>query len=220
MENIHTRIKQRRLELGLSREELGDQCGVSYQTVGKWETEDAGGGTAPQRARLKIVAARLKTTEAWLLTGNSDTVQAEGVAAKYAFIPPYRSPFLLENQRVKRHHEILALNDDEQDSYAYRIDWMRKHNLDPIHCVVVLATDDAMELGEQCLVDTSKRDIVAGQPYALDGKAGVRLRRLFVRYDGQVILRADNPNFPEEVAPSEELHIIGRVVAFSGVIGL
>lgn len=215
MNDIHSRIKERRLELQLTREQLGDMVGVSYQTIGKWETPDAEGGTAPQRNRLQIVAARLKTSAAWLLTGNSDNVKDQGVS-KYAFIRPYRSTFQQETP-VKRHHEIPALNDDEE-SYAYRIDWMQKHGFEQHNCVVVLADDNAMELGDQRLVDTSRKQIVSGQPYALDGKAGVRVRRLFVRYDGQIILRADNEAFPEEVAQPQDLHIIGQVVAFSGVV--
>jgi transcriptional regulator with XRE-family HTH domain len=219
MNTIHSRIRERRLELGLSREQLGEMSGgVTYQTVGKWETEDADGGSAPKRGRLPLVARALKTTATWLLTGNSDTVNGDDVNSKYVFIPPYHSPFQQESPRVKRHHEIPAINDDEQDSYAYRRDWMAKHGFDPLQCVVVLARDDAMQLGEQCLVDLRRNEIMSGQPYALDGPGGVRLRRLFRRFDGQIIMRADNPNFPEEVAPVDQLHIIGRVVAFTGVL--
>lgn len=119
---------------------------------------------------------------------------------------------------MKRHYEIRTLTDDEEESYAYRIDWMQKHGFKPEDCVVVLSRDNAMNLGEQCLVDTSKRFVVDGQPYALDGPAGVRLRRLFVRYDGVLIVRADNPAFPEEAADPANLHIVGRVIAFSGVL--
>lgn len=202
----------------MSRIELGDLSGVSYQTVGKWEREDKDGGTAPKRDRLPVVAAVLKVTETWLLTGNSDTVEPDRTTSKYVFIRPYHSPSHLETARLKRHYEISALSDDEQDSYAYRIDWMKKHGFEADDCVVVLAKDNAMNLGEQCLVDTSKRAIVDAQPYALDGPAGVRLRRLFMRFDGKVILRADNPTYPEEVAAPGDLHIVGRVVAFQGAL--
>lgn len=75
METIHTRIKKRREELGLSMKDLAAQVGVSaWQTVQQWEKE---GGTAPKRDRLKIVADALKTTPEYLTYG---TVAAEVAA--------------------------------------------------------------------------------------------------------------------------------------------
>lgn len=66
---IHQRIKQRRLALALSMEQLAEMVGVkSWQTVQQWERE---GGTAPKRTRLQKVAAALKVTPEWLMHGNT-----------------------------------------------------------------------------------------------------------------------------------------------------
>ena len=67
MESIHSRIKSRRLELGLSMQELAKKAGVSaWQTVQQWEKE---GGSAPLRARLQSVADALKCEPEFLLYG-------------------------------------------------------------------------------------------------------------------------------------------------------
>jgi transcriptional regulator with XRE-family HTH domain len=65
--SIHSRIKNRRLKMGLSSHKaLADLCGVSWQTVQLWEKE---GGTAPKRDRIEAVAKALGVTSEWLLTG-------------------------------------------------------------------------------------------------------------------------------------------------------
>ena len=66
--SIHSRIKERRLELGLSSHSaLAALVGVSWQTVQLWEKE---GGTAPNRSRLPVVAKALGVSPEWLLSGD------------------------------------------------------------------------------------------------------------------------------------------------------
>jgi transcriptional regulator with XRE-family HTH domain len=68
--DIHQRIKQRRMALGMTMKDLAELCGAkSYQTVQLWEKRE---GTAPTRQRLPNVAKALKTTESWLLTGEEN----------------------------------------------------------------------------------------------------------------------------------------------------
>lgn len=79
MSDIHTRIKELRLELGLSMEALAKAAGVkSWQTVQQWEKPD---GTAPKRERLQRVADALKTTKAYLLDGANYASAADSMPA-------------------------------------------------------------------------------------------------------------------------------------------
>lgn len=73
--NIHRRIKERRIKLGLTMEALGELVGVVWQTVQQWEKEK--GGTAPKRERLQQVATALNTTPEYLLFGTSTPALAE-----------------------------------------------------------------------------------------------------------------------------------------------
>ncbi|WP_321810104.1 helix-turn-helix domain-containing protein [Burkholderia sp. BCC1985] len=71
--NIHMRIREKRLALGLSMEALAEMVGVrAWQTVQQWERED--GGTAPKRDRLNKVAEALRTTPEYLLFGKPPAV--------------------------------------------------------------------------------------------------------------------------------------------------
>lgn len=77
MPSIHQRIKERREALGLTKEQLASELGVSYQAVQQWEKEPVPGdtsskvkSTAPSRRRLEQVARVLRCTPEWLLTGH------------------------------------------------------------------------------------------------------------------------------------------------------
>lgn len=212
--DIHNRIKRRRSELDLTQKQLGLDLGVSPQTIAKWESPEEHGGTAPQRWRLPQVADRLGVTLEWLLSGNSDTVKpAAKMDARYAFIPRYISKHQ-GGRRVKFHEQIGHLN-DEADTYAYRVEWIRKAHLQVQALRVWHPTDASMNMGDEIVLDISKKAVESGLPYVLETPHGVKVRRLYPRFDGQIILRADNPAFPEELAPPHSLDIVGQVVRFS-----
>lgn len=69
--SIHARIRERRLALKLSQQELAERIGVEYQTVQHWEREPGDGvkSAAPKRTRLQRVAEVLGVTPEWLMTG-------------------------------------------------------------------------------------------------------------------------------------------------------
>lgn len=74
MATIHTRIRERRLAMKLSQEQLAKELGVTRQTVQQWETEpspddDRVLSTAPKRTRLVAVAKLLGVTPEYLMTG-------------------------------------------------------------------------------------------------------------------------------------------------------
>ena len=69
METIGDRIRIRRLELGLTQEQLGGKCRekVSKQAVGQWENETTKSPTGPH---FVDAAEALGVTERWLATGD------------------------------------------------------------------------------------------------------------------------------------------------------
>lgn len=113
----------------------------------------------------------------------------------------------------------------EKPSYAtashetYSRTWLEQNNLNRSTLAVVFAPDDSMakriRQGDMLLIDTADTTIADDAVYAL-GRDKLRVKRLFIRYDGQIIIRSDNQEFPEEVAPVEALHIVGRVVGLTG----
>lgn len=65
------RIRQRRLELGLTQEELGKKCDVNRQAVYLWEQNKT---EKLKRPTISAIARALQTNEAWLL-GLNPTVE-------------------------------------------------------------------------------------------------------------------------------------------------
>ncbi|AHF04082.1 hypothetical protein MARPU_09595 [Marichromatium purpuratum 984] len=110
---------------------------------------------------------------------------------------------------------------------AFTSDWARQTGVRPNNAVVVYAKGDSMEPsicdGDVLLIDidTAGDDIRDGQVYAIRYGHELRVKRLFRRYDGSLILRSDNAGrYPEEIIPREDqngqVHVIGRVVWRAG----
>lgn len=97
MDTIHTRIKQRREELGMSMKELAEKVGVSaWQTVQQWEKE---GGTAPKRSRLQAVADALETSPEHLTYGPGK--QTEFAEALKTFLGEVDQVIRSENAKAR-----------------------------------------------------------------------------------------------------------------------
>ena len=74
--------------------------------------------------------------------------------------------------------------------------------------------------GDLVLINLALTTLSDGEVYALRYFDQLRLKRLFRRFDGSLILRSDNPRYEDEVVPPEYLDgnvgIIGKVVYRSG----
>ena len=80
--SIHSRIKAKRLALGLSEQALANMVGVTRASVQQWERE---GGTAPKRSTQEKVAKALQISLAELLGAD---------VAPHPVGEPQMSPFL------------------------------------------------------------------------------------------------------------------------------
>lgn len=195
----------------MSRKDLADLYGCSVETVRLWETEKEKGGTAPTRERLPLVASQLKTSGEWLSFGIDANLESHG---NYLFIPRYKQA--QDKATNVNFHDEIGGHAETHEHYAYRKDYLAQRGLNPQQCRVVLSTDDSMELGTQQLVDMSDTTIKQGKAYLVGTAVGPRVRRLYPRFDGVIVMRADNPDFPEEHAPADAVKVLGRVVAFQG----
>ncbi len=78
---LHTRIKERRIELGLSQETLATACSVRQSTIANWER----GGHIPRQGKINQIASALKTNEIWLISGKHPV--NEGAVNRYLNTP-------------------------------------------------------------------------------------------------------------------------------------
>jgi phage repressor protein C with HTH and peptisase S24 domain len=115
----------------------------------------------------------------------------------------------------------LIFEEEEAPPLAFTTDWARTAGLKPASAVVVYAKGDSMEPrireGDVLLVDLARREIADGKVYALRYNHELRVKRLFRRYDGALIVRSDNAAaYPDEVVPTGDqnghVEVIGRVI--------
>jgi phage repressor protein C with HTH and peptisase S24 domain len=107
---------------------------------------------------------------------------------------------------------------------AFQSSWIKREGLHRSSLCVVEAHGDSMEDrihdGDILVVDTSKKQVVDGKVYALRYQNELRVKRLYRRYDGGLILHSDNKDkYPPENIPPEgfdHIEIIGRVVHLAG----
>jgi len=109
--SIHSRIKERRMARKMSRSELAEAVGVSWQSVQLWETE---GKTAPKRARPSAVAKALDCTEEYLVTGKETEQTIDVVQQKWLGLLKDLSGLDIEEflelitKRQERNRRLLA----------------------------------------------------------------------------------------------------------------
>lgn len=209
--DIHTRIRQRRIDLGLTPAAFAKEVGVTRSAIMLWELPTSEGGTVPTHARQKKVADVLKISVFWLLTGRADSLKASG---RYVFLPSYVSDSE-GGQQVTHPIEVEYLM-DQPDTYAYRVDFLQQKGISPENARVWITQDDSMEVGTQLLFDLSKIAVEAGKVYLIETKMGARVRRLATRHDGTISMKADNPNYPEEIVLPDAIRVVGQLKAFAG----
>lgn len=106
---------------------------------------------------------------------------------------------------------------------AYRMDWVRRKRLNPHRLYDFLVTGDSMwpslPPGAKVTLNLDARDILDGKIYGIRYGDQLRIKRLYKRFDGGLIIRSDNASkYPEEsLSPDqlEHISVIGRYVAHS-----
>ena len=103
---------------------------------------------------------------------------------------------------------------------AFREDWLRRKCVtSKSNLRVCDVKGDSMEPylqdGDAVLIDIGQQDIIDNEIYALNYGGELRIKRLARRFDSGIIIRSDNPRYPEEVVTAREvdmLNMVGRML--------
>lgn len=149
----------------------------------------------------------------------------ESLPSSYVQIKESLVRFAAGNGRTAMFEEIA-----ESVPRTYRRDWFVREGINPANARAFKVRGDSMEPtlydGDTVLVNLAEIDIINGRVYALRYGDELKLKRVYRRLDGGLILHSDNPNFlprDEELLPQivqEHIGIIGRVRDKSGAGGL
>lgn len=115
---------------------------------------------------------------------------------------------------------------DKKHPLAFLTNWVRGQRMNPKKLVALQTVGDSMEPrisdGDTLLVDLGQTEVMDGRIYAIRYGDELRVKRLFKRYDGALVIRSDNAEmYPEETVPPEaktQIAVIGRVVWVGGAV--
>lgn len=125
-------------------------------------------------------------------------------------------------------HQInYELIEDSEPAY-YRLSWFQKNHINPKRVKRFHVTGDSMEPmlyeGDTVLVNEAENDIIDGKLYAIRYGNNLRVKCLYRRIDGTLILHSLNQRHKDEEVSgdlaNEHITIIGRVRDRSGSGGL
>lgn len=228
-----SRVEQRLWSLRINLAELGRRMGESPQVITNWKSRGV-----PEAKREKL-ARVLECSLPWLLTGEEECQVPPETGQGISGLDPIRaweSPDELPPERyvlVPRLNIRLSAGPgsfvyeiNREQSLAFLTDWIRGQRLNPRRLVAMQVAGESMEPrladGDTLLVDLSQTLVYDGRIYAIRYGDELRVKRLFKRYDGGLLLRSDNlALYPEEFIPPEGLEfvqVIGRVVWVGGVV--
>ncbi len=222
---MHERIKQARLAKKLTQAELADMLGVTPQSVQQWESN-----TEPRKSRLTTLASILGADVNWLLFGETLKKGADQV-------PPdseaqWDNNMLLDGDEVKvpflKDIEFSCSNggciDADYNSFKLRFSkaTLRKIGAPTDGSTIICfpAKGDSMEPvipdGTTIAVDISNKKIIDGKVYAIEQDGLKRLKCLYRRPRGKLLIRSYNRDeYEDEVADEDQVNIIGRMFWYS-----
>ena len=104
--HVGSRVRMRRLMLGMSQEKLGDALGLTFQQVQKYEK----GANRIGASRLQHLAQILQVPVAFFFEGAPDISGKNGLSAK-AHSPAYISEFLSSSDGVALVRAFMRIKD-------------------------------------------------------------------------------------------------------------
>ena len=237
MSTLSDRVRRVLQETGLSIADLGRAAGKSTSAVSQWLS----GNTNALKADTAVtLEANTGYRAQWWATGvgpaKVDELSriAKPVAALYGeeavpdgivLIREMDVRFAAGNGHSPTFDEIV-----DRPPATYREGWFAEEGMNPAHCLRVQVKGNSMEpflySKDTVLLNLHETDIQDGKVYALRYGDELRIKRIYRKLDGGLILHSDNPDHrprDEELTPQivqEHITIIGRVRDKSGKGGL
>lgn len=223
----HERVSLAIEHSGKTKTAIATACGVTPSSVTQWTT----GETASIKPEnLFALASETGVSAKWIATGEGSPEPYRPRSNIHAWEAPDDLPdsqFIIV-PRVEVSFSAgsgqMVIEEIEKDQgNAYRMEWIRRRRLNPKKLYDFILKGDSMEPtlpdGSKVTLDLSNTAIQDGKIYGIRYGEELRIKRIFKRFDGGLVIRSDNASkYPEESVDPEQLEhitIIGRYVAHS-----
>lgn len=203
------RLRQRREELGMHKQDMAARVGVSLTTIQKYEN-----GQMPKGEYAVRLADTLDCSLDWLLAGKgaADGSGQNCGEARLVMVP-------MVEARLSAGTGSFETGGDVLRHYAFRWDFLRRKG-NPSQMVLLRVSGDSMQPrimhNDVVLIDQTQRDPVPGRIYAVGVEDMVYLK-VVNAMPGRLILTSFNSDYaPIEADTGEQLadlvRVIGRAV--------
>ncbi|HHS9775864.1 TPA: S24 family peptidase [Raoultella ornithinolytica] len=211
---------------GISKADFAERVGTSASTLSQILGEKAVRNLGDELARK--IEQKLGLLHGWLDQYHPELDEAEnrGEAKIVGDIEPWDSGTLLDDEEV----EVPFLKEIQlsagagsafkEDHSGYKLRFakstLRKLNIQASNAVCVEVIGNSMEPvlpnGATVGVDTGSKEIKDGKMYAIDYGDLLRVKILYAMPGGMIRIRSYNSDeHPEEIRPSSDIRVIGRV---------
>ncbi len=182
------------------------KMGVSKQSLDQWIK-----GRSVPRADVAVrICERYGMDLHYLVTGEF----APAVDTEMVLVPKFEV-------RASAGPGRAVVPDDVEgpsERLAFSRDWLRRLGIDPDHAELLVASGDSMEPlirdGDVMLMNRRIRTVETAGIYVVTIAGMVVVKRAFIRPDGSLVLKSENPIYPEETVEPEDLHAVtieGRI---------
>lgn len=218
----------------LTHAELADSIGVSRQAVQFW----CSGRSEPKGTNLARLADFFGVAPSWIKSGDVHSTPTTPVTVPPLIdegedVPPGYSAvnsFRLEFRASSSGGAQIAWEDAHDIERAIiRDEVFRKNHTCARKCRQVCVSGDSMEPsifeGDRIVfIDDQDPRIVDGAVYAVSIGGDLKVKRLYRKADGSLVIHSDNPKYPDETIPKDDqsllIHVFGRVIYREGSGGL
>lgn len=239
MKTLTQTIRELLLYKKISFRRVATHCGVTPGAVTNWFRS----GHISKENLIKV-AALLQVSVESLVSEDDDVIvdaKTQDMLARfgkkpitiesttdnvfYVHVKEFDMKFAAGNGRTPTFEEI---NDSIPATYS--TEWFTKHGINPNNAIMVKVHGDSMHPllhdGESIMLNLAETQIQNGKVYGLRYGDELKVKRIYRKLDGTLILKSDNPAHTpqeEEIPPhmqDEHIAIIGRVRDKRGSGGL
>lgn len=232
MSTLSERMKQARLEAGLSQAELARQLGAGQSTIASIEN-----GRNQSSGRLVEIAQLLQVNPAWLAGGQEprrqlstamDSVEASEqivVWEKLSDLPPDDNRAWIDRYDLlcSAGTGIIQWEIRQKQALPFTIDFFKAVGSKPEHCRLASARGNSMEPflfdRDMIMIDISKTAVRDGNIYAVRFEDETLVKQLFKQAGGALMLHSYNAKYPDRIVPATDetsFQVIGQVIYRSG----
>lgn len=227
------RIKELMAIRGLTQETLASKIGVSRGAISQW----INGMTSPKGTNLIKVSEALRTTPEYLLGQeddlrvNDDTQPSITEIGELELWDSYTAvhdedvelPFYSEVE-LSAGSGRTAVREDARYKLRFSKNTLRKNGIAASNAVCAKVSGSSMEPilpnGSTIGIDTGCKRIIDGKIYAIESEGLLRVKQLFRKTSGDIVIRSFNiSDYPDESYSQTEFaqhcRIIGRVFWWS-----